>query len=229
MAEKRKALNVLLVLVGLALAGFLLLRVVSSSGIFSFMYIEARTPRELLEFLDSRTAHVKGIKVNGHLLEIGKRPSLQVVRGYGDVMYQARPYRQVNYKYRNFTRAEIMDFCSTRTGDSFEGLRTSVESGMGFNPAWKGKIKGSEITLVRVSRFSYLVKGLAEKPLFMGQVELAKRLGMNDATVLQLIIPVQDRWLMDFKAAPSMDLAYPIQFSKKDRDELIAWLGAPAG
>jgi len=227
MAERRNALRVVLVLVALALAGFLILRVASSSGIFPFTTAEARTPRELLEFLGSRTAHVKGIRVNGHLLEIGKRPSLQIVRGYDQVMYQVRPYRQVNYKYRNFTMAEVMDFCTTVTGESFDNLRSSMDSEKGYTPVWKGKIKGSDITLVRVTRFSYLVAGLAEKPLFMGQIELAKRLGMNDATVLQLLIPAQDRWLDGLKAAPSMDLTYPIQFPEKDRDELIAWLGGP--
>lgn len=229
MTEKKTALNVVLVLAGVALIGFLLLRFTSSSGIFPFMYTEARTPREMLEFLDSRTAHVKGIRVNGHLLEIGKRPSLQVLRGYGQVMYLVRPYRQVNYKYRNFTRAEVMDLCSTRTGNSFEDLRASMESGKGYTPAWKGKIRGSDITLVRVGLFSYLVTGLAEKPLFMGQVELAKRLGMNDPTVLQLVIPAQDRWLEDFKASSSMDMTYPVQLPGKNRDELIAWLGGATG
>ncbi|HNS91086.1 MAG: hypothetical protein BWZ01_01600 [Deltaproteobacteria bacterium ADurb.BinA179] len=224
MAEKRNVLNVVLVLAGLTLAGFLILRVASSSGIFPFMYTEARSPRDLLEFLESRTAHVKGIRVNGHLLEIGKRPSLQVLKGYDRLMYQVRPYRQVNYKYRNFTGAEVMDFCTTITGESFDSLRSSMDSEKGYTPAWKGRIRGNDITLVRVSRFSYLVTGLAEKPLFMGQVELAKRLGMNDATVLQLVIPVQDRWLEGFKAAPAIEMTYPVQFSGKDRDELIAWL-----
>ncbi len=227
MAERRKALNGVMVLAGLALAGLLILRFASTNGIFPFSYTDARTPSELLKFLESRTAHVKGIRVNGHLLEIGKRPSLQVLKGYDQVLYQVRPYRQVNYKYRNFTMAEVMDFCTNVTGESFDNLRSSMDSGKGYTPIWKGKIKGGDITLVRVTRFSYLVAGLADKPLFMGQVELAKRLGMNDATVLQLLLPDQDRWLESFKAAPSMDTTYPVEFSRKDRDELIAWLGGP--
>ena len=81
MAERRAALNVALVLVGMALVVYLMLRVASSTGMFPFTYTEIRTPRGLLEFLDSRTAHVKGVRVNGHHLEIGKRPSLQVLRG----------------------------------------------------------------------------------------------------------------------------------------------------
>jgi hypothetical protein len=103
-----------------------------------------------------------------------------------------------------------------------------MDSGRGYTPAWQGKIRGNDITLVRVSLFSYLVSGLSEKPMFMGQVELAKRLGMNDPSILQLIIPAQDRWLNDFMATPSIDKAYPIQLAGKDRDELIAWLGGPS-
>lgn len=228
MAERRAALNVALVLVGMALVVYLMLRVASSSGMFPFTYTEVQTPRGLLEFMDSRTAHVKGVRVNGHHLEIGKRPSLQIIRGYDKVMFQVRPYRQVNYRYRNFTRAEVMDFCSTITGNAFEDLRDSMDSGRGYTPAWQGKIRGNDITLVRVSLFSYLVSGLSEKPMFMGQVELAKRLGMNDPSILQLIIPAQDRWLNDFMATPSIDKAYPIQLAGKDRDELIAWLGGPS-
>ncbi|HNY66859.1 MAG TPA: hypothetical protein PKM41_15625 [Deltaproteobacteria bacterium] len=227
MAERRAALNVALVLVGMALVVYLMLRVASSSGMFPFTYTEVQTPRGLLEFMDSRTAHVKGVRVNGHHLEIGKRPSLQILRGYDKVMFQVRPYRQVNYRYRNFTRAEVMDLCSTTTGKAFEDLRSTVESGAGYARAWKGTIRGSDVTVVRSSLFSYLVTGLAEKPLFMGQVELAKRLGMTDQTVLQLIIPAQDRWLEAVGTSASMDTAYPVQLPGNERDELIAWLQGP--
>ncbi|HPA76744.1 MAG TPA: hypothetical protein PLT33_13355 [Deltaproteobacteria bacterium] len=227
MAEKRTALNVLLVLVGMALVVYLMLRVASSTGMFPFTYTEIRTPRGLLEFLDSRTAHVKGVRVNGHHLEIGKRPSLQVLRGYDEVMFQVRPYRQVNYKYRNFTRAEVVDLCSTTTGTALKDLRSTVESGTGYAHAWKGKIRGIDVTVVRAGLFSYLVTGLAGKPLFMGQVELAKRLGMTDQTVLQLIIPAQDRWLEAVGASPSMDTTYPVQLPGNERDELVAWLQGP--
>jgi len=227
MAERRAALNVALVLVGMALVVYLMLRVASSSGMFPFTYTEVQTPRGLLEFMDSRTAHVKGVRVNGHHLEIGKRPSLQILRGYDKVMFQVRPYRQVNYRYRNFTRAEVMDLCSATTGTAFEDLRSTVESGRGYAHAWKGTIRGSDVTVVRSSLFSYLVTGLAEKPLFMGQVELAKRLGMTDQTVLQLIIPAQDRWLEAVGTSASMDTAYPVQLPGNERDELIAWLQGP--
>jgi len=224
MTEGRKALNVVLVLAGFALAVFFLLRIASSNGAFPFAVTEARTPRELMTFLESETAQVKGIKVNGHLLEIGKRPSLQIVRGYNQVMYQMRPYHQVNYKYRNFTKAEVVDFCIHTTGSAFDDLRKLIDSGGGYTPAWKGKIRGKETTIVPVTMFTYFIIGLAEKPLFWGQVELAKRLGMNDIAVLKMIIPDQERWLDEFRENKTMKRAFSEKSSAEWKDVLIEWL-----
>ncbi len=224
MAEKRTALRLVLALIGMVFVGFVLLRVTSSIGFFPFAYTMASTPRELLEFLESRTAHVKGIKVNGHLLEIGKRPSLQVIRGYGQVMYQMRPYRQVSYKYRNLTLAEVMDFCFNINNDSLEELRSAVDSGSGYKTAWKGNVMGKDIVVVRVTRFTYLITGLANKALFMGQVELAKRLGMSDQTILKVLIPVQYRWLDGVKSLPSIDSPFRDQSPDNVEDAFIEWL-----
>ena len=224
MTEGRKALNVVLVLAGFALAVFFLLRIASSNGAFPFAVTEARTPRELMTFLESETAQVKGIKVNGHLLEIGKRPSLQIVRGYNQVMYQMRPYHQVNYKYRNFTKAEVVDFCIHTTGSAFDDLRKLIESGGGYTPAWKGRIRGKETAIVPVTMYTYFIIGLAEKPLFMGQVELAKRLGMENDFILANLIKAQDQWIIDIKGNSSLYGSFINNSSRNEKDILIQWL-----
>jgi hypothetical protein len=229
MADKRKANPII---IGLVAAGFLaifVLWVLSLMGILSLplTYKNVKTPRDLGAFLDSRRDEMRGLKVNQHLIEIGKRPSMQIIEGYDKIMYQMRPYRQVHFKFRNFTKAEVMDFCTNITADGLEDLRAKIASGKGFTPAWQGKIQGSTVAIVKVTMFSYLVKGLADKPVFMGQVELAKRLGMDDPTILSLIIPAQERWLQGFSTSPSMDSPYPLQFLTNSRDEFIEWLGIP--
>lgn len=224
MAERKRCGPTTLVWLCLALLACVIVLGVFHFGAHSFMYEHAQSPRMLSDFLDSPAANARGVKVNGHLLEIGKRPSLQVVRGYGRVMYQLRPYRQVNFKYRSFTKAEVMDFCSTITGEGFLGLRSSLEAGSGFTPAWKGKIGGRDVMVVKATHFSYLVTGLADKPLFLGQVELAKRLGMSDETVLSLIVPPQDRWLEILRSSQAMNASYPVQIAYGEGDALIAWL-----
>jgi hypothetical protein len=172
---------------------------------------------------------MQAIKVNRHTLEIGKRPSLQVLKGYEHVMYQMRPYRQINLKFRNFTKAELMDFCTNITADGLESMKASIASGRWFTPVWKGAIKGRKVEIMRVTQFSYLVTGLADKPLFMGQVDLAKRLGMGDTFVLSSLIPLQDSWLGKFKSDVSMDKPYPVGFLGNSRDNLIEWLGTSRG
>jgi len=181
MADKRKANPII---IGLVAAGFLaifVLWVLSVMGMLSLplTYKNLKTPRDLGAFLDSRRDEMRGLKVNQHLIEIGKRPSMQIIEGYDKIMYQMRPYRQVHFKFRNFTKAEVMDFCTNITADGLEDLRAKIASGKGFTPAWQGKIQGSTVAIVKVTMFSYLVTGLADKPVFMGQVELAKRLGIN--------------------------------------------------
>jgi len=197
-------------------------------GTLPFVSSTAATPRDLGTFLDYGRPDIKGVHVNGHFLEIGKRPSMQIVKGYGQVMYQLRPYQQTHLKFRNFTKAEVMDFCTNITADGLEALRTKVAAGRGFTPAWQGSVSGRPVAIVRLTMFSYLVTGLADKPLFMGQVELAKRLGMDDATILSLLIPAQDRWLKGLGASRSMDLPYPLRYLTNARDELVAWLGGTA-
>ncbi len=229
MIEERKIITTSLMILAVGLIGVFSLVAVSCDWIPPLTYTNLKTPKELLVFLESRRQDMQAIKVNRHMLEIGKRPSLQVLKGYNHVMYQMRPYRQINLKYRNFTKAELMDFCTNITADGLENLRSLIASGTGFSPAWKGTIKGRTVEIVRVTQFSYLVAGLADKPLFMGQVDLAKRLGMDDAVVLSSLIPLQDSWLKRFKSDISMDKPYPVVFLGELRDNLIEWLGAPAG
>lgn len=229
MTEERKIITTSLLIVAAALIGVFSLVAVSCDWILPLTYTNLKTPKELLVFLESRRQDMQAIKVNRHMLEIGKRPSLQVLKGYNHVMYQMRPHRQINLKFRNFTKAELMDFCTNITADSLENLRASIASGKGFSPVWKGTIKGRKIEIVRVTQFSYMVTGMSDKPLFMGQVELAKRLGMDDAIVLSRLISLQDSWLEKFKADVSMDKPYPVIYLGDSRDNLIEWLGNPAG
>ena len=229
MTEERKIIKTSLLLVAAGLIGVFSLVAVSCDWIPPLTYSNLKTPKELLVFLESRRQDMQAIKVNRHMLEIGKRPSLQVLKGYNHVMYQMRPYRQINLKFRNFTKAELMDFCTNITADSLENLRASIASGKGFSPVWKGTIKGRKVEIVRVTQFSYIVTGLADKPLFMGQVDLAKRLGMDDAIVLSSVISLQDSWLEKFKSDVSMDKPYPVFFLRDSHDNLIEWLGTPAG
>ena len=229
MTEERKIIKTSLLLVAAGLIGVFSLVAVSCDWIPPLTYSNLKTPKELLVFLESRRQDMQAIKVNRHMLEIGKRPSLQVLKGYNHVMYQMRPYRQINLKFRNFTKAELMDFCTNITADSLENLRASIASGKGFSPVWKGTIKGRKVEIVRVTQFSYIVTGLADKPLFMGQVDLAKRLGMDDAIVLSSVISLQDSWLEKFKSDVSMDKPYPVFFLGDSRDNLIEWLGTPVG
>lgn len=225
MAEERKTFAVVLVIIALFFAGLFALWLFSIRGGIALTYTEVHRPTELMSFLDSRRQDIRGVKVNTHLLEIGKRPSLQIVRGYGQVMYLVRPYRQANLKFRNFTKAEVMDFCTNITDGAFQGLRSSMTSAPGPSPVWKGTHKGMNLLIVRVSRFTYLVAGLADRPVFMGQVELAKRLGMDNEKVLSAIIPAQDRWLEEFRSSPAFRASYPVQPFGDDQDQLIDWLG----
>lgn len=227
MTEERKIIATSLLIVAAGLIGVFSLMAVSCDWIPPLTYTNLKTPRELLAFLESRRQDMQAIKVNRHMLEVGKRPSLQVLKGYNHVMYQMRPYRQINLKFRNVTKAELMDFCTNITADGLENLRASIASGTGFSPVWKGAIKGRTVEIVRVTQFSYLVVGLADKPLSMGQVDLAKRLGMDDATVLSSLIPLQDSWLEKFKSDVSMDKPFPVVFLGSSPDSLIEWLGNP--
>jgi hypothetical protein len=229
MTEERKIIKTTLLIVATGLIGVFSLVAVSCDWILPLTCTNLKTPKELLVFLESRRQDMQAIKVNRHMLEIGKRPSLQVLKGYNQVMYQMRPYRQINLKFRNFTKAELIDFCTNITADSLENLRASIASGKGFSPVWKGTIKGRKVEIVRVTQFSYMVTGMSDKPLFMGQVELAKRLGMDDAIVLSSVISLQDSWLEKFKSDVSMDKPYPVFYLGDSRDNLIEWLGTPAG
>jgi hypothetical protein len=224
MPEQKSSKAAVVAVLAAVLAGFAILWWVLVMGVLPLTYANARTPRELLAFLDSRRQDIQTIRVDRHLLEVGKRPSLQILRGYDKVMYQVRPHRQIHLKYRNFTRPEVMDYCTNITGDGVEELRSGLLEGKDTSPVWKGSYRGKDVSLVRVTQFTYFVMGIADKPLFMGQVELAKRLGMSDPEVLRLIIPVQERWLDKFVADTVLKASYPVQYSENNPDELVEWL-----
>ncbi len=229
MAEGRKGLITGLALLGLFAAVLWAARAEAMGGLVRLFGTTVRTPGELVDFLGSRRADTRGVRVNGHVLEIGKRPSMQILRGYPGVMYQMRPYRQANLMYRNFTRPEVVDFCSGVTGRAYEELRRYAGSQGGPAPVWKGTMKQGPVTLWRVTRFTYLADGLAGKHVFMGQVELAKRLGMDDDEVMRTIVPAQEQWLEELRKGPGMRRFVPVQEAGPVKDELLAWLQAREG
>ena len=212
-------------------AGFLALVVVwalSILGAIPLTFTMAMTPAELMKFLDSPRDDMRGIKVNGPFLEIGKRRPLQIVKGYDETMYLMRPYRQVRARPRSLTRPEILDFCTNITGAGFNELRSRLESGDQVPAEWEGRIEDKAIRIVKASMFSYLVSGLKEGPVFMTQVELAKRLGMDESYILTRLIPVQKRWYEEFLSSSSLQAPYPVRYIIPIQDELTAWLVAQA-
>lgn len=164
------------------------------------------------------------VAADGHVLQVGKRPSLQVVRGYGRVMYMVRPKGNVQLKYRSLTMSELMDFCSNITGEDFARLRSEVDAGAAPGALWKGVAGGTKIELYRVTSFTYLVTGLAPRALFFGQVELAGLLGMDGASILSRLVPVQDRWMEAFTRSPVFNAAFPSRFPSKEPDALVEWI-----
>jgi hypothetical protein len=226
MAEGRKGPVWGLALLGLVAVALWAARAEAMGGLVRLFGTTAATPAELLEFLESPRADTRGIRVNGHVLEIGKRPSMQVLQGYPGIMYQMRPYRQANLMYRNCTKPEVVDFCTGITGRAYGDLRRYVGAQGGPAPVWKGTMKKVPVTLWRVTRFTYLADGLAGKHVFMGQAELAKRLGMDDEQVMKTIVPAQDRWLQELRKGPDMRRFVPVQEAGPVKDELVAWLQA---
>jgi len=103
-------------------------------------------------------------------------------------------------------------------------LRKLIESGGGYTPAWKGRIRGKETAIVPVTMYTYFIIGLAEKPLFMGQVELAKRLGMENDFILANLIKAQDQWIIDIKGNSSLYGSFINNSSRNEKDILIQWL-----
>lgn len=228
MAEQKRKLMRTLWVLG---AGFFLVVIVwalSIVGVIPLTFSVARTPEALIKFLDSPRDDMRGVKVNGHFLDIGKRRSLQIVKGYGEVMYLVRPYRQVRVLPRSLTQAELLDFCTNITGAGFGELKSRLESGEQATTEWEGRIEGKVIRIVKASMFSYLVSGLQERPVFMTQVELAKRLGMAEPHILTRLIPVQKRWYEEFLSSSSLQTLYPVHYIIPLGDELTAWLDEQA-
>ncbi len=215
----RKTLAVLAIaFVFCVLAGLFLL---SLKGYLPLTYTQADTLKQLEAFLDSPRDDMRGVKVNGHFLEIGKRRALQVLPGYTDVFYLVRPYRQVQYRPRNMTRAEVVDLCLSISGQKLQALKNE---GLKRAPHWQGGINGREVRILRITRFTYLASGLSDKPLTIAQVELAKRLGMSDAEILSRIIPVQQTWLKSLEASSARPIPECVLPEVPDR--IVAWLNA---
>lgn len=228
MAEQKRKLMRTIWVLG---AGFFLIMIVwalSIVGVIPLTFTVVDTPQALIKFLDSPRDDMRGVKVNGHFLNIGKRRSLQIVKGYDEVMYLVRPYRQVRVPSRSLTQAELLDFCTNITGAGFNELRSRLESGDQVPAEWEGRIKDKAIRIVKASMFSYLVSGLKEGPVFMTQVELAKRLGMDESYILTRLIPVQKRWYEEFLSSSSLQAPYPVRYIIPIQDELTAWLVAQA-
>lgn len=224
MVEKKGGFSWIIWILAIGFVALCVLWILSIFGVIPLTYTDIKTPRALNEFLNSPKDNMRGIKINGHFLEIGKRPSLQILKGYEENMFIMRPYRQVKKRTRNLTRPEVFDYCTNISGTDFDDLQSKLTQGEGYTPAWNGKIKNQTVELIKTTMFSYLVTGLNDKPIFITQVELAKRLGMDEAEILKRIIPVQKRWYSEFVASSSMDKPYPTTYTKPIRDELIAWL-----
>jgi len=203
-----------------ALMGLFLL---SLKGYIPLTYTEVDTLWELESFLDSPREDMRAVKVNGHFLEIGKRRALQILPGYNDVLYLVRPYRQVRYRPRNMTRAEIVDMCLSISGQDLEAVKTG---GSKRAPDWHGAIDGRAVKILRVTRFTYLASGLSDKPQYIAQLELAKRLGMPDAEILTRIIPVQAAWIKNLETSTKQTV--PGSNLPEVPDGIVTWLNARA-
>lgn len=197
----------------------------SVKGVVFLTFTNADSPAGLIGFLESHRDELRGIKVNGHFLDVGKRPSLQILKGYGKPMYLMRPHRQVRLKTRNLTKPEIVDFCTNISGNAFENLKAMAASGKGATVAWTGRIEGKTVRIIKPTLFSYLVYGLSGKPMFITQVELAKRLGMTEDFILSHIIPVQQKWYDELAVSPLFKSSYPVEYLPPVEDELLARLG----
>ncbi|MFY9397497.1 MAG: hypothetical protein WAR22_03955 [Desulfomonilia bacterium] len=213
---------------GMAFVAVVIVWVLSIMGAVPLTFRYAMTPAELEKFLDSPRDDMRGIKVNGHFLDIGKRRSLQILKGYDEIMYLVRPHRNVRVQPRNLTRPEVLDFCTNITGPGFQELRSRVESGTPPSAEWEGTIGGRPLRIVKASMFGYFITGLHDTPIFMTQVELARRLGMDEALILSRLIPVQKRWYEEFTSSGSQDTRYPLQYIIPMGDELTNWLNEQA-
>ena len=202
------------------LAGLFLL---SLKGYIPLTYTQVDTFGDLTAFLDSPRDDMRGIKINGHFLEIGKRRALQILPAYKDVFYLVRPYRQVQYRPRNMTRAEIVDMCLSINGQALENAKTDS---LKRPPDWQGGVDGRTLRILRVTRFTYVVNGLSDKSQYIAQVELAKRLGMTDAEILSGIIPLQASWLKNLAISASQPVSGSILPEVPDR--IVTWLNARA-
>ena len=211
-------------IVGLGFVGLCVFWILSIMGLFPLTYHEVQTFDELVDFLDSPRDDRRGIKVNGHLLEIGKRPSLQVLPGYTEHLYLVRPYRKVTLKPRNLTRYEVVDLCLNISGEELERRREESRTGRGGLPVWSGTLAGRPVAIQRVSMFTYLVSGLDNKTLLISQLELAKRIGMPDGLILSRIVSTQKAWYASLTVRQGGSIGLKHTHLPSIRDALIDWL-----
>ncbi|MEA2102363.1 MAG: hypothetical protein U9P80_07290 [Thermodesulfobacteriota bacterium] len=207
--------------------------ILSFFGLVPFTYKDIKTPHEFMVFLDSPKDNMQGVKVNGHWIAIGKRPSLQILPGYDEHLYAMKPYRKFKLKPRNMTRPEIVAFCMNITGMGFTKLRSDVSTGNVDVPrVWDGRIDSKEISLIQVGVFSYLVTGILDRPIFIAQAELAKRLGMPMNRILNDLIVSQSRWLDAYMQNNDMNSILPVPYlpvqkavqKAVQKDRLVIWL-----
>lgn len=224
MVEKNSKLNRLWWIPGVLIILFCFLWVLSIFGLFPLTYSVAKTPAALNEFLVSPRDDMRGIKVNRHFLEIGKRPSMQILKGYDEHMYLVRPYRGTSLRPRNMTKPEVMDRCITLSGQELEDFRAKLDTSMDLKSDWEGAVEGNPIKIFKAGDFNYIVIGLNIKPIFIAQLELAKRLGMEENVILSRIIPVQNRWYQNLLSSPAMEAGFPISSTQAEKDELFDWL-----
>ncbi len=220
--ESSRKLIISLALIALVLGATLVL---SLMGILPITFQKVDTVGGLEKFMNSPRDDMRALSVNGHMLELGKRPALQILKDYDEHFYQMRPYRKVNVSARKLTRYEVWDYCNNVTGSEIDQLRVAVDAGKVQNPLWQdGKLQ-----IYRVSLFNYLVTGLSEHTLYMPQVELAQRMGMSDQDILRLVVPAQKRWHQVYVSQLQPDQVLPVVFKPMLRDELINWLNGRGG
>ncbi|MCD6281261.1 MAG: hypothetical protein J7J85_06610 [Deltaproteobacteria bacterium] len=175
----------------------ILVWIASILGYVPITFTNAHTAGDLIGFLNSPRDDMRAIKINGHFLEIGRRPSLQILKPYDRPFYMVRPYRKVRLIPLNMTKTEVIDFCLGINGKKFSKLRANANC-PDPSHAWKAVINKNNVEILRITHFTYLVYGLRQgRPLVIGQVELAKKLGIPDKEIMSYIIPVQDAWYIN--------------------------------
>lgn len=191
-------------------------------GVLPFSSERVSTPQQLIAFLDSPRDDMRPIDINGHRVEIGKRPALQVLPGYDEHLYLVRPYREVYKQTRSLTRAEMVDFLVNVRSDELEDLRVRAGEGT-LAPVWTGRLDDKDLRIYRVSMYTYLLQGLSDHVLLISQVALAVRVGMPTQEILTTIVPEQRRWYGEWLERAARGDA-PMTYLPARDDMLFIWL-----